>query len=249
MLRRTVAVAVVLAGSLVVACSGQPLPIPTPPPASVDPSATPSSGDPSASAEPPSAVERFRALVSDPGFSARISLSGDVLATVSDLTVSGSLALSGDNASTSTKYKFDDGHTDTVQTRLVGGKLWTKLNGASWKTAKLVATTAVDPFSGAQSPAGVVDGGAKTVKGKSLRMLTVQGGRLLDLTTIPAYNLTEERVTTSILTVYVDGAGRPVSGHWVQRGQGRVSGQLQEVDVDVDLTFSGVGSSISITAP
>jgi hypothetical protein len=35
----------------------------------------------------------------------------------------------------------------------------------------------------------------------------------------------------------------------MQRGQGRVANPLQEADGDGDLTFTGVGSKVAISAP
>jgi len=174
---------------------------------------------------------------------------GDVLLTVSDLAVSGTLSVSGTDVASTLHYAFEYGEKDTIDTRLVGGRQWVRTNGGAWKATKVVTANVLNPFAGALQPGAIVDGGAKKVGPNSLRELQIRGGRLIDLTTVPAVNLTDERVTSAMLTVLVDGDGHPVSGHWMQRGQGRVSGQLQEVDVDVDLTFSGVGSKVTVSAP
>jgi hypothetical protein len=227
------------------ACAGKPLPLPTAPPVTLEPSRTvpPPSAAPSLTpAAGQAAVDALRTVLSDPKLSYRAAIKGDVLMTVSDLAVTGSLAASGPDVSSSITYTFDYGEKDTVETRLVGGKEWTRLNKGGWKARKVDEATVVEPFAGALAAGAIADGGPKTVGGKALHELRIRGGRLLDLTTVPAVNLTDERMTSAMLTILVDASGTPVSGHWMQRGQGRVSNQLQEVDVDVDLTFSGVGS-------
>ncbi|HET7026657.1 MAG TPA: hypothetical protein VFI28_03085 [Candidatus Limnocylindrales bacterium] len=254
-----VAIAMVAAGG----CAGKPLPIPTRPPVPVASPGSIGSGSgasgsmPAGSAAPTAsptpnagqaAAENLRSLLGG-GLSYKLAVKGDVLLTVSDLAVSGSLSVSGEDVASTLRYTFEYGEKDTIETRLVGGRQWVRTNGGAWKATKVVTTNVLNPFAGALQPGAIVDGGAKTVGGKSLRGLQIAGGRLIDLTTVPAVNLTEERVTSALLTILVDVAGRPVSGHWMQRGQGRVSGQLQEVDVDVDLTFSGVGSKVTVSAP
>jgi hypothetical protein len=242
----------------VAGCAGKPLPIPTRPPVSVaSPGSIGSGSAPSGSAAPTAsptpnagqaAAANLRSLLAG-GPSYKVAVKGDVLLTVSDLAVSGTLSVSGADVASALHYTFEYGEKDTIETRLVAGREWVRTNGGAWKAAKVVSANVLNPFAGALQPAAIVDDGPKTVGGKSLRELQIRGGRLIDLTTVPAVNLTEERVTSALLTILVDEAGHPVSGHWMQRGQGRVSGQLQEVDVDVDLTFSSVGSKVTVSAP
>lgn len=246
------AVAVSVAAALIGGCTGRGLPIPTPAPSTGPSVAATSAPAESASPDAPSAVDAFRALVTSGSLTYRIAVKGDVLATVSDLTIKGSIAVAGKNVATSTSYVFDDGFAASVDTRYVGGAYWVRAKGSglssAWEKAKNVSAV-VAPFLNADAPAAISDFGPRTVNGKTVRSLQVLGGRLLDPFTIPAINLSEERVTSSILQLNVDANGRPLSGHWKQTGQGRVSGQLQEIDVDVDVTFSDVGGKVSVTAP
>jgi hypothetical protein len=240
-----------LAAFAVGACAGRPLTLPTAPPVSIEPSPSVSVSPTVAPTLGPgeAAVAGLRARLSSDAFSYKVALKGDVLATVSDLTLTGSISMSGKDAASAMAYTFDFGGRTAVETRIVGGTRWIRVDKGKWKAASYGASHLVDPFSGALAPGAIGDAGPKKVGGKALRAIEIHGGHLLDLTTIPAYNLTEERVTSALLTIYVDAAGKPISGHWIERGQGRVSGQLQEVDVDVDLTFSNVGGSVSISAP
>jgi len=66
---------------------------------------------------------------------------------------------------------------------------------------------------------------------------------------IPASNLTEVEVTSPKLVVLVDTRGRPVRGTAEITGRGRVSGQLQEIVIDLEVTFTKVGQPVSIAAP
>lgn len=244
--------ALMVGAGLLAGCAGRPLSLPTRPPVSADPSRTVAPPSPSAAATRApgqAAVDGLRARLSDDGFSYRVSVKGDVLATVSDLTLTGSISVAGKSSSSAMAYTFESGGRSNVATRIVGGSRWVRTDKGAWKKTSLTTARTIDPFAGALTPGALTDAGPKTVAGKPLRAIRIQGGRLLDLTTIPAYNLTEEHVTSALLTVYVDRDGKPVSGHWIERGQGRVSGQLQEVDVDVDLTFSNVGGAITISAP
>jgi hypothetical protein len=66
---------------------------------------------------------------------------------------------------------------------------------------------------------------------------------------IPAVNLTEAVVTSPKLTLLIDAAGRPVKGTAQIDGHGRVSGQLQEIVIDLTVTFTKVGDAVTIKAP
>ncbi|HEX2755766.1 MAG TPA: hypothetical protein VHM48_09895, partial [Candidatus Limnocylindrales bacterium] len=66
---------------------------------------------------------------------------------------------------------------------------------------------------------------------------------------IPASNLTETVLTSPKLTLLVDAAGRPIKGTAEIDGRGRVSGQLQEIVIDLTVTFTKLGQAVSIKAP
>jgi len=66
---------------------------------------------------------------------------------------------------------------------------------------------------------------------------------------IPAVNLTQETVTSGILELLIDDTGRPVSGSASIDGTGRVSGQLQEIVIELNLTFTKIGQKVTVSAP
>ena len=75
------------------------------------------------------------------------------------------------------------------------------------------------------------------------------GGLIVAPDLIPAGNLTNERVNKTDLEVVVDDAGNPLTATWRLDGEGRVSSQLQGIRIEVDMTFTKVGSKITIKAP
>ena len=66
---------------------------------------------------------------------------------------------------------------------------------------------------------------------------------------IPAVNLTDTDLTTPKLTLLIDSDGPPVKGTAEIEGKGRVSGQLQEIVIDLTVTFTKVGQAVTIKAP
>jgi hypothetical protein len=86
------------------------------------------------------------------------------------------------------------------------------------------------------------------VGGKTLYKVQVASA-IVNPVMIPASNLTEVVVTDPELTVLIDASGRPVSGTALIIGRGRVSGQLQEIAIDLDVTFTKVGRPVTIAAP
>ena len=66
---------------------------------------------------------------------------------------------------------------------------------------------------------------------------------------IPAGNLSDTVLTTPTLTLLIDAAGQPIKGTAQIDGRGRVSGQLQEIVIDLTVAFTKVGQAVSIKAP
>ena len=56
-------------------------------------------------------------------------------------------------------------------------------------------------------------------------------------------------LTKAKVLLVTDAAGIPVRGTWTMRGQGRISGQLQAIAIDLDLTFSKIGEPLTIKEP
>ena len=183
-----------------------------------------------------------------------VDVTGRLLATISAATLKGSVDVSGLDVATATSYAFD--HTQnlantTVRTIWAKRAAYLKVGSGAWQriAAGFGAETVVDPFGGADAPGAVTYVSSAMSNGRTLSTLTVNAGRLFDLTTIPAPNLSEETVRLATWTLLVDDQGRPVSGTYRLDGVGRVGSQLQELVVELSARFSKVGGAISIRAP
>ncbi|HKG57674.1 MAG TPA: hypothetical protein VKA85_10540 [Candidatus Limnocylindrales bacterium] len=238
------AMALVVAALLVVGCEGgdgatpQVLatldlpPVATPTPKPVDP-----------------AVAAFVKLATSGKLSYHASYKGTVAASITTLFVTGQLDVSGDDYSTSTRYKYDRGGVYTVGVRYVGGKAWVAIGGAWKRLTTFPASRSNSPFASITA-IGDLKVGASSGTGANRRVhVTFARSRLLTPDQIPAVNLSEERVTDSAFDLVIDDSGHPVSGDWTLKGSGRVSRQMQDIVMQIHITFSKVGGRIAISAP
>ena len=260
---RTAALALVIAvvfapglggcGSSAHSAATPSLPVAVPPTGSDDSAGDAASPTPTPVPFSVAVVKRFVdfAVRSHPSY--HVALSGRFFATISAATLTGSVDVSGLDVATTTNYAFEDARLPdtTVRTIWAQRAAYLKVGSGAWQriAAGFGAATVVDPFGGADAPGTVTFVGARTVNGQTLSTLTVTAGRLFDLTTIPAPNLSEEQVRFTTWTLVVDEVGRPVSGTYRLDGVGRVGSQLQQLVVELNATFSKVGSAITIQAP
>ena len=217
---------------------------------SVEASASPkpSASGPPGAAEALAVLDGLRAFAEDPDRTYRVSFSGDSRHTTDILKVKGTLDVSGDDAAIGATFRFPGQGTGRADYRLVGGTDWVRFDKGSWRSLKSPEPAVVlDPFAGLHDGSrvqylGPVEGG----DGNHQVQLTAT---YLHPVLIPAFNLTAEKITTTKLLLVTDGGGVPVRGTWTMRGQGRVSGQLQAVAMDLDLTFSKIGEPLTIKKP
>ena len=195
------------------------------------------------------ALTRFFALVKAKGFSYQAAFTGESRHTVDIVPISkGLLQVSGKNVRVRATFKFRDG-TLTSEHRSVDGVGWIRFDTTAWrKLASFGPEDSMAAFAQVHAPTdvtylGPVKKGTKTFYG--VRIPSV----IVNPVMIPAANLTEQVVTDSRLDVLVDANGRPVSATGTITGHGRVSGQLQEIVIDLTVTFSKVGQAVTITAP
>ncbi len=131
----------------------------------------------------------------------------------------------------------------------MGGKGWLRELPHAWqRLTGFGPAQSMAAFPAVRGPADVSYLGPTTVGGKTLYRLQVVSA-IVNPVMIPASNLTEVVVTDPKLTVLVDAAGRPISGVAEIIGNGRVSGQLQEIAIDLDVVFTKVGQPVTIAAP
>jgi hypothetical protein len=196
------------------------------------------------------ALTKFFTLVTGAGFAYQATFTGSSHHTVDILPISkGLLQVSGSNVLVRATFTFKDGAQVTVEHRSVGGRGWIRYATEAWKgLTKFGPADSMAAFAAVHAPPDVVYLGPVTAGGKtawSVSMASV----IVNPIMIPASNLTEIAVTSSKLILLIDAAGRPLSGTATITGRGRVSGQLQEIVIDLKLAFIKVGQKVTIAAP
>jgi hypothetical protein len=219
------------------------------PSTSVAASARPSA--PAPSADPGTlAVQRFVAFASKADASYQATFTGQSRHTTDILPISkGLLQVSGPNVLVRATFTFPNGRRYTTEHRFVGGTAWIRYSPEPWERLRgFTEASSMAAFPNVHAATDVTYLGPKTVGGKVLYQVQVKSA-IVHPVMIPAGNLTEETVTSPKLIVLVDAAGRPVRGTAEIRGRGRISRQLQEIVIDLELTFTKVGQPVKISAP
>jgi hypothetical protein len=218
---------------------------------SLDPSAGAASASPGASSAAATAlavIANVRAFGEASDRSFRVTFSGVSRHTTDVLDIKGTLDIDGPDAALKATVDFPRGRLNKTAYRRVGDTDWYRFNTEKWK-----AVTGVDPAEMVDPFAGLRAGGTVRylgeVEGQPGHYLVETTGMYMHPLLSPAANLTDEPVRKTKLSLVVKADGRPVSGTWNMDGTGRVSGQLQAVSIDLELTYSRWGTDITITRP
>jgi hypothetical protein len=209
------------------------------------------SPSPSASRDPGlAALTKFFTLVTADRFAYQATFTGDSHHTVDILPITkGLLQVSGDDVLVRTTFTFKDGAKVPVEHRSVGGRGWLKYGSTGWKRmTKFGPASSMAAFAAVHGPPDIAYVGPITVGGKTAYQVSMPSV-IVNPIMIPASNLTEVAVTSSKLVLTIDAAGRPLSGTAKITGRGRVSGQLQEIVINLKLAFIKVGQKVTIAAP
>jgi hypothetical protein len=195
------------------------------------------------------AIDAFVALVTKSGFSYQATFSGQDRHSASILTISkGLLQVHGDDVLV--RVTFADASASTVvEHRYVKGKGWVRFGTfLGWDRIAMKPTDSMGAFVSIGSAADVTY--LKTVQqdGKTYYQVKFRSA-IVNPVIIPYTNLTDERLTKPTMTILIDPKGRPVSGSTQINGTGRISGQLQEIIIELTVTFSKVGQAVTIAAP
>jgi hypothetical protein len=194
------------------------------------------------------AIAAFVKLVTKDDFAYQATIKGRSRHSADRLPVKGSLAVSGRNYRVTATFTFSGG-TATVEHRLVGGKGYVRFETGPWQALKgFGQADSMSPFAEVRGVESVTFLGAEKVGGRTLYRVQIVSIPFHP-SLIPASNLTREVVTSGFLKLLIDDAGRPVSGTATIEGNGRVSGQLQEIIIELDLTFTKVGQKVTISKP
>jgi hypothetical protein len=221
--------------------SSPPAPISSPAPSSVA-SSFPAPSKPA----PQAAIQAFVDQVSDPGFSYTATLSGRSRHSTDILPIKGTLAVSGANYALVANFTFPDHKTYKVEQRYVRGVGWLRFYPESWQKLKAFGEDDVlSPFAGILAPSDVTLLEVLPAKRSRIRMSAL----ILTPALIPAFNVTTERVDRTKLDLVIDQSGRPLTGTWQLNGTARVSGQLQEVVMELTAKFAKIGANVTVRAP
>lgn len=193
-------------------------------------------------------LDGLAAFAADPDRTYRVSFTGDSRHSTDILKVKGTLDVSADDAAIGVTFRFPREGTGRTDYRLVDGDDWVRIDEGAWRRLKAPAPeTVLDPFAGTHDGSRMQYMGP--VEGEDGLHQVELTATYLHPVLIPAGNLTAERISTTKLKLVTDADGIPVRGTWTMRGKGRVSGQLQAIAIELDLTFSKVGEPLTIKEP
>jgi hypothetical protein len=196
------------------------------------------------------AMTRFFALATEDGFAYQATFTGESRHTVDILPISkGLLQVSGTSVRVRATFTFKTGTRVAVEHRSVGGRGWIRYGTQAWQSMTgFDAKNSMAAFAAVHAPPDVAYVGPVKAGGKTAYQVSM-ASVIVNPIMIPAGNLTEVAVTDSKLVLVIDAEGRPLSGIATITGRGRVSGQLQEIVIDLKLTFLKVGERVTIAAP
>ncbi|MEO5940739.1 MAG: hypothetical protein ABIZ72_07150 [Candidatus Limnocylindrales bacterium] len=203
------------------------------------------------SADPATAaVKAFVALVTKEDFSYQATFSGRDRHSTDILPISkGVLQVSGANVLVRATFAFPGGTKYPVEARIVGGKTWLRYDPSEpWKRVALKAADTMAAFAAVRTTADVTYLKSVQSDGQTFYQVSIRSA-IVNPMMIPARNLSDTSLTTPKLTLLIDPAGRPVKGTAEIDAKGRVSGQLQEIVIDLAVAFSKVGQAVTIKAP
>jgi hypothetical protein len=239
---------------LLAACASTAIaPTGAPAPPATAPSSATSSAAPAASAKPDpgsAAVAGFIALVTKKGFSYQATFTGQSRHTTDILPISkGLLQVSGADVLVRATWKFPSGATYAVEHRYVDGKAWVRFDTTdTWHRLTFRPSDSMAAFASVRTKSDVTYLGPITSGGKTYYKISFRSA-IVNPVLIPAGNLSDTVLTTPKLTLLIDAAGRPIKGTAEIDGRGRVSGQLQEIVIDLTVAFVKLGQAVSIKAP
>jgi hypothetical protein len=195
-------------------------------------------------------MRAFVKLVTSDGFSYQATFTGRSRHTTDILPVSkGLLQVSGGDVLVRATFTFPSKHAYTVEHRSVGGASWIRFDAKdSWHRVTLKATDSMAAFAAIRAIQDVTYLGPAVVGSTTYYRVSFRSA-IVNPRMIPASNLTETTLTSPKLTLLIDAAGRPVRGTAEIDGRGRVSGQLQEIVIDLTVAFTKVGQPVAIQAP
>jgi hypothetical protein len=210
-------------------------------PASRAPSSSPSA-DPGIAA-----VKAFVALVSKKGFSYQASFTGQSRGSVDLLPLTGITQVSGTDVLVRVTFTFQT-QRFPVEHRDVAGKAWIRYATGGWQRIPLAPADSMGAFADIHTAADVTYLGPITFGSASDYQVSFRSA-IVNPVMIPFSNLTATTLTAPTLKLLIDAAGRPIKGTAAVNARGRISGQLQEIVIDLSVAFTKLGQAVTIKAP
>jgi hypothetical protein len=182
------------------------------------------------------------------------TFSGEVFGAGNSLPVTGSLDVAGADYQAVAVYTLPPirnvPQEGRFSIRYVAGQAWTRIDAGQWtEQPDFQPAQTNSPFAFVARVTDLRYTKTDKVAGATLHYFEFDRSQVIGLNQIRADNLANEDLKRSTFELVLDEDGMPVSGTDRIEGVGRVSGQLQEIIVQVDLVFSKVGADIVIKAP
>jgi hypothetical protein len=182
------------------------------------------------------------------------TFAGDVFGAGNSLPVSGSLDVAGADYQLVAVYTLPEVRGEPQEARFsiryVGGTAWVRMDAGKWADQPDFQPGETNsPFAFVARVTDLRFTKTERVDGATLHHFEFDRSQVIGLKQIQAANLTNEDLKRSTFELVLDDDGTPLSGTARIEGVGRVSGQLQEIIVQLDLVFSKVGADMVIKAP
>jgi hypothetical protein len=206
--------------------------------------------------KPTAAIDAFVKNATSGTWSYRVAFKGSFAGAADLGVVEGRMEVSGTDFATTMKFDFSKDYPGipklAVSTRAIKNKAWLKPFDGGWKAISgYDATQSNVPFTPVKTAADVKFLQTEEFDGKTVHRISIASAVILHPRTIPG-NLEKEKIRMTTMELLIDDKGRPVRGKWSLEGQGRVGpsgGQLQEITFDLVISFTRIGTKVTIKRP
>lgn len=201
------------------------------------------------------AITAFVERVTSGTFAYRMTLKGTVAAAVDLGQVTGRLDTSGRDYAMTLTFDFTEDYPGSalfeVGVREIDGTGYLREDGDKWRTVPdYVATDSAVPFASVTSEADVVYRETFDDGGEIRHRVAIASGVVIHPRVVPGL-LTSERIRRTTIDLVIDDDGRPLSATWELDATGRVGdvGQLQQVAIALELSFSNLDEPVTVERP
>ena len=196
------------------------------------------------------AIEAFVARVTKKGFSYQATFKGKDRHSTDIVPVSdGLLQVSGSDVRMRATFHLPYGlGNKTVEHRAVGGKAWKRIFTPKWIRFSLAKTDSMAAFAAVRSADDVTFIETVEKDGKTLYRVSFRSA-ILNPFMIPANLLSDTALTRPKMILLITADGLPTTADAEINAKGRAQGQLQEIVIELKVTFTKVGQAVTIRAP